>query len=128
MSEGYVIVQVYTSSARIPVPNAAVAITRGKGKGKVLLAFRVTNSSGHTSIATVETPPMSDSQTPGSGEDAFALCDVEVNHQDFLTMVVHNVQIFANETSIQNCELIPVDIDKDPNYKVENIDITAQNL
>ena len=127
-SSGTVIVQVFSSRAQIPVPEATVAITRSAGGGRFeLLAVRVTDQSGRTIPLTLPAPPAAASEIPG-GTAPFALIDVWVQAPGFEFLLIEDVQIFSGVQTVQNAMLIPLPEQAANGTRGEVVQIPPQNL
>ena len=124
---GYLISQVYTSNSTIPINDASIAITRKDGDSEDLLAFRTTDSSGRTSSIPLFAPDRSLSETPGH-ENPFSVYNVRVSHPLYYTVLIENVQIFADNTSLQNVKLVPLREEAELDYKPTIFNIESQNL
>lgn len=127
MAEGYVITQVYTSRAIIPIMDASVSITQEKEDKRVVIGVRKTNENGKTSPVTITTPNEELSLSPGL-RTPFTTCDVQIEHPDFYTVFIKDVQIFANTTSIQNAELVPIESGANTKNAVEAFRVLSQDL
>lgn len=127
MAEGYVITQVYTSRAIIPIMDASVSITQEKEDKRVVIGVRKTNENGKTSPVTITTPNEELSLSPGL-RTPFTTCDVQIEHPDFYTVFIKDVQIFANTTSIQNAELVPIESGANTKNAVEAFRVLPQDL
>ena len=65
---GYIRIAAYTSRARIPVEDAAIAVVDEEGR---LLGLRLTDSAGQTTPIRIEVPNLANSQNPDTGLPAF---------------------------------------------------------
>lgn len=127
MATGYVVVRVYTSNAQLPIKNAFVSVTTGNSPDINLLGFRNTNEFGETGIISVETPDLDLSLSP-SDITPFSICNIEISHPSYYTMVINDVQVFANTRTIQEVELIPLEENSKPQDRVITNNIPSQNL
>ncbi len=127
MAEGYIIAQVYTSRAIIPIMDASVSITQEKEDKRVVIGVRKTNENGKTHPVTITTTNEELSLSPGL-RTPFTTCDVQIEHPDFYTMLIKDVQIFANTTSIQNAELVPIESGSNTKNAVEAFRVLPQDL
>ena len=103
---GYVNVHAYESNAQIPLKNVAIAITDEQGDA---LSLRLTNRNGMLDKSIeINVPDLSDSQTPNSSQRPYAVVNIHARKEYFEQIVVRNVQVFANTTTQQELEMIPL--------------------
>ena len=127
MATGYIVTNVYTSRAQIPLRGAQVSITSGTGTNSQLLGFRTTDESGQTEPVSINTPNLELSLSP-SKIVPFAICDIKISHPSYYTLTITNVQIFANTQTIQNVELIPLVENSLPEDRFISRNTPSQNL
>ena len=125
---GTIVIQVYTSDARLPLQDASVAITRRGAAGTELLAFRVSNYDGMTEPITVETPDFSASQQSGAPQPPFASVDIEAEAEGYGRMRIRNAQIFADRQTLQPLRLIPTPSLPESYTRTQIVDVTPQAL
>lgn len=106
-SIGTIIVRVFTSRAELPIQGALVTFTRKWYGTNVVLAQRVTDTSGKTAPVPLSTPSLADSTHP-SDLASFALCDVWVEHEGYQRFLAEDVQVFPGVQTVQKVELIPL--------------------
>ena len=102
---GYIQVYAFTSRARIPLKDVAVTVTALDGTA---IAMRLTDRSGKIEPIAVPVPDLADSQTPNPGELPFARVNLYARLKDFVQIENEDLQVFANTTTDQNLEMIPV--------------------
>ena len=103
---GYIQVHAYTSQARIPLENVAVTVTDPSGSA---IAMRLTNRSGILDIPiSVETPDLSDSQSPNTGVTPYTTVNIQARLENYEEIDAMNVQIFADTITDQDLPLIPL--------------------
>lgn len=108
-SQGSVIARVYTSDAYLPLRGAPVAFTQTDEAGQsVLLAVRMTDSSGLTAPLFIETPNVSESLAPGSALRPYATVDIRVSFPGYSSVNAMGVQIFPGVETIQGLQLRPI--------------------
>lgn len=127
LATGYIVVNVYTSRAQLPLRNAQVSVTDGNEAGPKLLGFRLTGATGKTDQIEIETPALDLSLSP-SKETAFAVCNVKISHPSYYTLNISDVQVFANTQTLQNVELIPLTENSKPQDRTINRTTPSQNL
>ena len=123
---GYVNVHSYESNAQIPLRDVAIAITDNTGDA---IALRLTNRNGMLDKSIpITVPDFSVSQTPNGNEQPYATINIYARKENFEEIVVRNVQVFANTTTQQELEMIPLpEYPENPNIS-EIFEIPPQNL
>lgn len=128
--KGSLVVFVTTARMAIPVRDARVSVY--DPETRQLLGFRTTNNEGLTEIFELETPDITLSQSPQNGEESpatpFRVCNVQVNHPQYYSVLIEDVQIFSNRKSIQNVELIPIEEFGTAKNNSSEFLVTPQNL
>lgn len=123
MEVGKIQVSVYTSRAKIPVAHATVLL-RHRGK---IIALQVTDASGKTALMSLSTPPESASTRPNK-RLGYDLVDIWVEHPNFVTQKLMNVQVFPETESILPVELLPLGEDQSSLVELEVHELPTQNL
>ena len=121
---GYIQVRAYTSRAQLPVEDAAVSVVDERGR---LLGLRTTNSSGLTTPIRLEVPDRSMSQSPGSAKP-FVTVNLYARAEGYEQLLVRGVQVFADVTTTQQLQFIPLAELPGSWNQVEIIDTPPQNL
>ena len=122
---GYFTARVFTSRGEIPVSDASVVIENYDTSS--ILGARVTDENGKITPIIINTPPKSDSQSPGN-VTPFATVNVRISHPRYYTQYIRNAQVFEGETSVANAELIPIDYTLDYPFRSIDSTVTPQNL
>lgn len=122
---GYFTARVYTSRGEIPISDASVVIE--SYDTSAILGARVTDANGKITPIIINTPPKSESQSPG-GENPFATVNVRISHPGYYTRYIRNAQVFEGETSFADAELIPIDYTLEYPYRTVDVTVTPQNL
>lgn len=123
---GYIQVHAYTSNARIPLPGTAVTITRPDGSA---IAMRLTNRSGTLdSPITITVPDRAASQTPNTGIVPFTNVNLYARLENFETIEIENLQVFAGTLTVQNLAMIPLAELPDSYNQAEIFNTPPQNL
>lgn len=125
MSKGYIIIKTITSNAKIPIQGSLIAIYLDDEV--TLLSLRESNINGASEIIEIETPDKSLSTKP-SKKQPFTKCVIHVIHENYYNIIIKNVQIFPNITSIQEVRMIPLEENASPESFNKTFTINAQNL
>ena len=125
-STGYIQVHAYTSNARIPLPGVAVTITGTDGSA---IAMRLTNRSGTLdSPIAITVPDRSASQTPNTGIIPYTDVNLYARFENFETIEIENLQVFADTLTVQNLAMIPLSELPDSFNRTELFNTPPQNL
>lgn len=104
---GYLLVQARTLDSGIPIPNAAVKVSRTIDGAEKVYVFTKTDMNGKTEIIKLPTIKLKKIQrTPEDFEQSLKY-DVSVYMDNFFTETSVNVPIFENIKSIQTFNMIP---------------------
>lgn len=104
-STGYIQVRAYTSVARYPLQNVAIAVTAADGTA---LAMRLTDRNGIMEPIEIPVPDKAESQTPDSPEVPFTTVNLYAHLQGYEQIEAENLQVFADTVTYQNLEMIPL--------------------
>ena len=126
---GDIISYAYTSAGRIPLSEVVIQVLQTDEETGVedLLSVRITDRNGKTTAVAVETPPISDSLTPGNGKP-FSTVTMTAEMPGYELIRVENVQIFPDVQTIQNFRMIPLTANPDIITQEELFIIPPQNL
>lgn len=125
-AKGYIQVRAYESYAQIPLKDVAVSVTQA-GSGAV--ALRLTNRNGMLDAPIeVTVPDFSESQSPNTGAIPFAVVNLYARLENYEAIEIENLQIFANTTTVQDLEMIPLSELPDRWNKLEIFNTPPQNL
>jgi hypothetical protein len=122
---GYIQVNAYTSKARIPLKDVAITVTASDGTA---IAMRLTDRSGKIEPIPVPVPDLEASQTPDTGEIPFARVNLYARQKDFVQIENEDLQVFANTTTNQNLEMVPLSELPDSRGQKEIFFTPVQNL
>lgn len=126
MSSGYIRVQAFTAVQALPVQGAQVTFTETNGD---TIAQRTTNLNGQTALVEIETPEKNLSQSPqDNGTRVFSTINIKVTMPMYQTMIFEDVQVFADEISIQNVFLVPLPEYAEPNNQPNTFTVIPQTL
>lgn len=116
----------FESYAQIPLKDVAVSVTQVSGGA---IALRLTNRNGMLD-APVEiiVPDFSESQSPNTGATPFAVVNLYARLENYEAIEIENLQIFADTTTLQDLEMIPLSELPDKWNKLEIFNTPPQNL
>ena len=122
---GYIQVHAYSSFAQLPLQDVAVTVTALDGTA---LAMQLTDRSGRITPIAVPVPDLSASQTPDTGQIPFAAVNLQARLKGYEQVYIKRLQVFADTTTDQDLEMIP--LSELPNQwdKSETFDTPPQNL
>ncbi len=89
-----------------PVQNAKVTIFSGEYENNNVIDSDFTDQSGKTKIFTLPTPDKNLSMAPDLSETPYAVYNMSVESDGFLTNIHLNIPVFSGITSIQRSDLI----------------------
>ena len=102
---GYIQVRAYTSTAQFPLKDVAITVTSTDGTA---IAMRLTDRSGLIDPIEIPVPDRAESLTPDPPERPFATVNLYAHLKGFETIESENLQVFADTTTLQNLEMIPL--------------------
>lgn len=126
METGSIQVRVFTSRGKIPVADATVVFLQAEEKDKII-ALEVSNRSGMTRVIGISTPNLDESREISEGI-GFSLIDVWVEHPEFVSQKLKDVQIFPQRESILPVELIPLSENESSLLDFQQTIFSEQNL
>ena len=122
---GYITVHAYTSYALLPLKDVAVSVTATDGTA---IAMRLTDRNGLIKPIEIPVPERSASLTPESGETPFAVVNLYARQKGYEQIEIENLQVFAETTTNQNLEMIPLSELPGQWNQTEIFDTPRQNL
>ncbi len=122
---GYIQVHAYSSFAQIPLQGVAVTVTASDGTA---IAMRLTDRSGRITPIELPVPELSASQTPDTGEIPFATVNIHARLRGYEQITAERVQVFADTTTNQDLEMIPLAELPGTWNQAEDYDTPPQNL
>lgn len=122
---GYIQPRAFTGQARIPLENVAIAVTALDGTA---LAMRLTDRSGLTQPIALPVPDLAESQRPDPDENPFAQVNLYARLEGYEQIEIEDLQIFADTTTDQPLEMIPLSEFPENWGKRELFFIPPQNL
>lgn len=102
---GYITVHAYTSYAQLPLKDVAVSITAPDGTA---IAMRLTDRNGQIAPVEIPVPARSASLSPGLSETPFTAVNLYARLKGYEQIEIENLQVFADITTDQNLEMIPL--------------------
>lgn len=116
---GFLNVRAYTSKARIPLKDVSITIISGDG---TTLALRLTDRSGRIKPIPIPVPELSESQEPDPMEIPYTTVNLYAHLKNYEQISAEGIQIFADTTTNQDLEMIPLsefpnNFDKSINYQ-----------
>ena len=124
MGRGFLQVTVFTGDYTLPVKDARVLVRDADGATYYDLK---TDANGMTEKVELDAPDAEYSQHPNHNGPVFASYDVEVNADRFMKVMVHGVQVFADETALLPVKLHPIISGTAPDPVQEDIFIPAEH-
>lgn len=126
-STGNIIVNVFTSEARLPIEGATVLFQQQESPYG-LLGLYVTDKSGQTPLLTLDTAEPFESQSPESDTIPWTALTLQIDHPDYEKLILRGVQVFPGVTTLQSVPLLPLQqLDTTMSDKLE-LTITPQPL
>lgn len=104
-STGYIKVHAYESYARLPLKDVAITVTATDGTA---IAMRLTDRNGLIDPIEIPVPDKSESLTPDPSEVPFASVNLYAHLRGYEQIEAENLQVFAQTTTNQNLEMIPL--------------------
>ena len=122
---GYITVHAYTSYAQLPLKDVAITVTATDGTA---IAMRLTDRNGLIVPIEIPVPERSASLTPQNGETPFATVNLYARLRGYEQIEIENLQVFADTTTNQNLEMIPLSELPGKWNQAEIFDTPSQNL
>ena len=102
---GYIQVHAYSSYAQLPLENVTIAVTATDGTA---IALRLTDRSGQIAPIAIPVPDLAESQSPEPDEKPFTSVNLSAHLKGYEMIESENLQVFADTTTLQNLEMIPL--------------------
>ena len=122
---GYIQVRAYTSAAQYPLKDVAITVTSADGTA---IAMRLTNRSGQIVPIEIPVPDRAESLAPDPPETPFASVNLYARLRNYEQVEAENLQVFADTTTFQNLEMIPLSELPDQWDQIVVFDTPPQNL
>lgn len=124
-STGYIQVRAYTSTAQFPLRDVAVTVTASDGTA---IAMALTDRSGRIRPIAIPVPDISESQSPDPPERPYTVVNLYARKRGYEQVESENLQVFADTTTLQNLEMIPLSELPSSWDQTAIFDTPAQNL
>ena len=102
---GYIQVRAYTIQAQYPLSDVAITITAEDGTA---IAMRLTDRNGLITPIEIPVPDRVESLQPDPTERPFTAVNLYARKRGYEQVEAENLQIFADTTTYQNLEMIPL--------------------
>ena len=122
---GYIQVRAYTSYAQLPLQDVAIVVTTPDGTA---VAMRLTNKNGQITPIEIPVPDKVESLSPDPPERPFGLINLYARKNGYEIVEAENLQVFADTTTYQNLEMIPLSEFPDQLDQLVVYDTPPQNL
>lgn len=124
-STGYIQVRTYASNAQIPLQNVAISVSAPDGTA---IAMQLTDRSGRITPIPIPVPDLAASQSPDPEEVPFAVVNLQARLRGYEQIFIKRLQVFADSTTVQDLEMIPLSELPSQWGKTETFDTPPQNL
>jgi hypothetical protein len=104
-STGFIKLRAYTSTAQFPLKDVAITVTAPDGTA---IAMRLTDRNGLITPIEIPVPDREESLQPDPPERPFATVTLYARKQGYEQIESENLQVFADTTTYQNLEMIPL--------------------
>ena len=102
---GFIQLRAYTSTAQFPLKDVAITVTASDGTA---IAMRLTDRNGLITPIEIPVPDREESLQPDPAERPFATENLYARKRGYEQVESDNLQVFADTTTYQNLELIPL--------------------
>ena len=102
---GFIQLRAYTSTAQFPLKDVAITVTASDGTA---IAMRLTDRNGLITPIEIPVPDREESLQPDLAERPFATVNLYARKQGYEQVEAENLQVFADTTTYQNLEMIPL--------------------
>lgn len=102
---GFLQLRAYTSTAQFPLKDVAIAVTATDGTA---IAMRLTDRNGLITPIEIPVPDRSESLHPDPAERPYTAVNLYARKRGYEQVEAENLQIFADTTTYQNLEMIPL--------------------
>lgn len=102
---GFLQLRAYTSTAQFPLKDVAITVTASDGTA---IAMRLTDRNGLITPIEIPVPDRSESLQPDPAERPYTIVNLYARKRGYEQVEAENLQIFADTTTYQNLEMIPL--------------------
>ena len=102
---GFIQLRAYTSTAQFPLKDVAITVTATDGTA---IAMRLTDRNGLITPIEIPVPDRAESLQPDPPERPFAVVNLYARKRGYEQVESENLQVFADTTTYQNLEMIPL--------------------
>ena len=102
---GFIQLRAYTSTAQFPLKDVAITVTATDGTA---IAMRLTDRNGLITPIEIPVPDREESLQPDPPERPFAAVNLYARKRGYEQVESENLQVFADITTYQNLEMIPL--------------------
>ena len=102
---GFLQLRAYTSTAQFPLQDVAITVTASDGTA---IAMRLTDRNGLITPIEIPVPDRTESLQPDPAERPFTAVNLYARKRGYEQVESENLQIFADTTTYQNLEMIPL--------------------
>ncbi len=102
---GFIQLRAYTSTAQFPLKEVAITVTASDGTA---IAMRLTDRNGQITPIEIPVPDRKESLQPDPPERPFSTVNLYARKQGYEQVESENLQVFADTTTYQNLEMIPL--------------------
>ena len=102
---GFIQLRAYTSTAQFPLKDVAITVTAADGTA---IAMRLTDRNGMITPIEIPVPDREESLQPDPPERPFAAVNLYARKRGYEQVESENLQVFADTTTYQNLEMIPL--------------------
>ena len=104
-ANGFLQLRAFTSKAQFPLGDVAITVTAADGTA---IAMRLTDRNGLITPIEIPVPDRSESLQPDPPEQPFTQVNLYARKRGYEQVQSENIQIFADTTTYQNLEMIPL--------------------
>lgn len=102
---GYIQLRAYESYAQLPLENVAIVIASPDGTA---IAMRITDRNGRIAPIEIPVPDKAESQSPNPDEKPYTTVNLYAYLKDYELIESRDIQVFADTTTDQELEMVPL--------------------
>ena len=104
-SKGYLKIRVYSSAAKYPLEDVAIAVTDYDGTA---IAMALSDRNGLVPPIEIRVPDKGESQSPNPPEIPYERVNLYAHARGYEQVYAENIQIFADTVTMQELKMIPL--------------------